>query len=57
MGLKHIVLIQVDRALPLVSPAYDSGATEDEVRARWQEYWRAIERDDSTPPTLAGSNP
>jgi hypothetical protein len=44
-------VIQVERALPLVSPAYDSGATEEEVRGRWQDYWRSIERDDSTPPT------
>ena len=49
--IKHIVLIQVERALPLVSPAYDSGATEDEVRVRWQAYWRSIESGDSTPTT------
>ena len=49
--IKHIVVIQVERALPLVSPAYDSGAPEDEIRARWRDYWRSIERDDSTPHT------
>lgn len=49
--IQHIVVIQVERALPLVSPAYDSGATEDEIRARWRDYWRSIERDDSTPHT------
>lgn len=49
--IKHIVLIRVERALPVVSPAYDSGATEEEVRARWVEYWRSIERGDSTPTT------
>ncbi len=47
--IKHIVVIQVERALPLVSPAYDSGATEEEVRGRWQDYWRSIEHGDSTP--------
>jgi len=47
--IKHVVVIQVERALPLVSPAYDSGATEEEVRGRWQDYWRSIERGDSTP--------
>ena len=46
--IKHIVLVKVDRALPLVSPAYDAGATEEEVRRRWQEYWRSIDRADST---------
>lgn len=33
-----IVLVRVERALPLISPAYDGGATEDEVRARWRSY-------------------
>jgi hypothetical protein len=47
--IKHIVVIQVERALPLVSPAYDSGATEEEVRGRWQDYWRSIEHGGSTP--------
>jgi hypothetical protein len=35
--------------LPLVSPAYDGGATEEEVRRRWEEYWRSIDRADATP--------
>jgi len=47
--IKHIVVVKVERALPLVSPAYDGGATEEEVRRRWQEYWRSIDRADSTP--------
>ena len=47
--IKHIVLVKVERALPLVSPAYDTGATEEEVRRRWQEYWRSLDRGDSTP--------
>jgi hypothetical protein len=42
-------VIKVERALPLVSPAYDGGATEEEVRRRWQEYWRSNDRADSTP--------
>jgi hypothetical protein len=37
--IRHIVLVSVERALPLISPAYDLGATEDEVRRRWQDYW------------------
>jgi uncharacterized protein len=31
--IRAIVLVKVERALPLVSPAYDGGATEDETRA------------------------
>lgn len=49
--IKHVVLIKVERALPVVSPAYDLGATEEEVRARWQDYWRSIELGEYTPPT------
>ncbi len=47
--VRHIVVVKVERALPLVSPAYDGGATEEEVGRRWQEYWRSIDRADSTP--------
>ncbi|MFN8642274.1 MAG: pyridoxamine 5'-phosphate oxidase family protein [Candidatus Binatia bacterium] len=46
--IRHIVVIKVERALPLVSPAYDSGASEEEIRARWQAYWRSIEHSDPT---------
>jgi len=48
--IEHIVVVRVERALPLVSPAYDSGATEEEVRRRWQDYWRSIEHGDAAPP-------
>ena len=34
-----IVLVRVERALPLISPAYDTGLSEDAVRARWLSYW------------------
>jgi predicted pyridoxine 5'-phosphate oxidase superfamily flavin-nucleotide-binding protein len=47
--IKHIVVVKVERALPLVSPAYDGGATEEEVRRRWKEYWRALDRGDAPP--------
>ena len=47
--IKHIVLVKVERAVPLVSPAYDAGATEEEVRGRWKEYWRSLDRGDATP--------
>jgi predicted pyridoxine 5'-phosphate oxidase superfamily flavin-nucleotide-binding protein len=44
--IQSIVLIKVERALPLVSPAYDLGATEDEIRARWQQRRNSLQ-----PPT------
>ena len=40
--IEHIVLIKVERALPLISPAYDLGQTEEQVRARWLAYWDTL---------------
>lgn len=46
--IEGIVLIKVERALPLISPAYDEGATEDEVSTRWQRYWDGLRRNRPT---------
>lgn len=48
--IRSVVLVAIARALPVISPAYDTGATEDEVRTRWRRYWSAIEHDDDTAP-------
>jgi len=40
--ITDIVLITVERALPIDSPAYDTGRGEDEVRAQWEDYWRTL---------------
>lgn len=40
--IRAVILIRVDRALPLISPAYDRGATEEQVRDRWRRYWRKL---------------
>ena len=37
------VLLTVERALPLVSPAYTSGKTERATRAEWAEYWGTVQ--------------
>jgi predicted pyridoxine 5'-phosphate oxidase superfamily flavin-nucleotide-binding protein len=37
--IQAIVLVEVQRALPLVSPAYDRETTEDDVRTRWEDYY------------------
>jgi predicted pyridoxine 5'-phosphate oxidase superfamily flavin-nucleotide-binding protein len=46
MGLMHeiraVVLIRVERALPVFSPAYDRGDTEEQVKERWRRYWRKL---------------
>jgi predicted pyridoxine 5'-phosphate oxidase superfamily flavin-nucleotide-binding protein len=37
--IRAVALVRVERALPLVSPAYDRGATEAEVRQRWEDHY------------------
>jgi predicted pyridoxine 5'-phosphate oxidase superfamily flavin-nucleotide-binding protein len=49
--IRHVVLVRVERALPLVSPAYDSGATEAEVHARWERYWSSMQQGSASEPT------
>ena len=40
--IEHIVLVKVERVLPLISPAYDQGKTEEEIRKYWLEYWETL---------------
>jgi predicted pyridoxine 5'-phosphate oxidase superfamily flavin-nucleotide-binding protein len=40
--IRAVVLVHVEHALTLTSPAYDAGATEDEVRARWATHYREV---------------
>ena len=40
--IKNIVLIKVERVLPLSSPIYDTGISEDEVLKRWTGYWNSV---------------
>lgn len=40
--IEHIVLVKVERALPLISPAYDQGKTEEEIRKYWLGYWETL---------------
>jgi hypothetical protein len=44
LSIKNIVLIKVERVLPLFSPAYDSGISEEEVLERWRSYWAALNK-------------
>jgi len=37
--IRAVVLIRVERALSLTSPAYDTGATEAQVREQWERHW------------------
>ena len=40
--IRHIVVIEVERALPLVSPAYDEDVSEEEVSAGWERYFHEL---------------
>ena len=40
--IRRIVVIEVERALPLVSPAYDERISEAEVSARWEGYFEEL---------------
>jgi predicted pyridoxine 5'-phosphate oxidase superfamily flavin-nucleotide-binding protein len=40
--IKNIALIKVDRVLPILSPAYDTDLSEDEITERWIDYWHTI---------------
>lgn len=39
---RALVIITVERASPLISPAYDNGASEAEVKATWSERFRKL---------------
>jgi len=40
--IKNIVLVKVDRIIPLLSPVYDTGISEGDVIKRWADHWNAI---------------
>lgn len=42
--VERVVLIKVRHAAPLVSPIYDTGATENDVVRRYVEYYETIRR-------------
>jgi predicted pyridoxine 5'-phosphate oxidase superfamily flavin-nucleotide-binding protein len=48
--IREIVMVRVQSAQPIDSPAYDLGLTEDEVRARWERYWQSIRAGRTTSP-------
>ena len=42
--IQTIVMAKVQRALPLISPAYDREVTEDQVRTLFEDYYQQIRR-------------
>ena len=43
-AIGEIVVVQVQRALPIDSPAYDLGLSEKEVRRRWEAHYGSLLR-------------
>jgi len=41
-AIREVVIVRVQRAQPIDSPAYDLGLTEDEVRGRWERYFQSL---------------
>jgi uncharacterized protein len=41
-AIREIVMIRVQTAQPIDSPAYDLGLTEDQVRDRWDRYFQSL---------------
>jgi len=39
---RHIVVMKVEYAAALISPAYDSGADEAQVSLHWRQYWQDL---------------
>jgi uncharacterized protein len=40
--IRHIVVVDVERCLALISPAYDLGASEEEISERWESYFTRL---------------
>ena len=40
--IQAIVMVEVQWALPLISPAYDRDVTEDQVRMQWEDHYQQI---------------
>ncbi len=39
---QHVVLVKVERAAPLISPAYGQGQSESQIKAHWRRYWHDL---------------
>ena len=41
--IRAVVVLHVTKAAPVISPAYDIGATEPELRSQWRSYFDSIQ--------------
>jgi uncharacterized protein len=42
--IRSFVLVKIEEALPVVSPAYDQGLSEEQVREKMQHYFDSLQR-------------
>ena len=49
-AIREIVMVRVQRAQPIDSPAYDLGLSEDEVRSRWERHYQSVRTGKTTSP-------
>ena len=42
--MREVVVIKVEHAQPVTSPAYDVGLSEAEIRARWEHHFESVKR-------------
>ena len=42
--IRSFVLVKINEAMPLISPAYDQGVTEEQVREKMQRYFDSLQR-------------
>jgi len=49
-AIREVVMVRVQDAQPIDSPAYDVGLTEDEVRDRWERYFQSLRSRKTTAP-------
>ena len=50
-AFREVVIVRVERAHPIDSPAYDLGFTEDEVRSRWERHFQSLRAGQPASPT------
>ena len=46
--IRSFVLVKINEAIPLISPAYDQGLTEEQVREKMQHYFDSLQRKNSS---------
>ena len=39
-NIQNIVITKVEKVLPIYSPAYDAGSSEEEITKKWIDYWK-----------------